>query len=89
MEKKLKDKMVIKNWQDVIGVNYPDIPEEIPGYLTNRDLEARRKRLNELAILEYRKFQKSIQSQEPSKTNISRWLHYTYSGYEIMKYLLN
>jgi len=101
MEKKSKDKMVINNilevnWRDMIRV---DIPDNIPR--NNPILEARRKRLDDLARkeeLKYQEFQRSLQQREPeeSEENIEsptsfafRYTHYIVSAYELAKFLLN
>lgn len=91
--------MVLKNWYDVIDLDFPELPEEIPGYFGNRDLEARRKRLDELSRLEelkereYQKFlqqpEQSSEQTEPPAMNTFRWIHYIYGAYELAKYLLN
>lgn len=71
-------------WQDMIRV---DVPENIPG--ENPILESRRRRLDELAQEEERKYRKSLEPQESPVSKSIWYTHYIYSAYELLKYLLN
>lgn len=70
-------------FQDLIRVDYTDI---IPR--NNLILEARRKRLDDLAK-EERKYQKYLQPEENPTTRTLRWVYYTYGAYELIRCLLN
>lgn len=81
--------MALKKWQDVIYLDFPDIPDNISGFFTNKDLEERRKRLDRLSLLEERRYQKSLHPREHPITRTSRYLHYSYTVYELTKWFLN
>ena len=80
--------MALKKWQEVIDIDFPDLPQEL---LSNKILDIRRKRLDELSRLEekeYQRYLKHEESEHPINMTL-RWMHYAYGAYEILDYLLN